>query len=728
MEPTMARRQVAYSFDHHGSATTAAIRGGKGASLEIMTGLGLPVPPGFTLDSGVCRAYTESVKGFKGAGFPVRVYGQIAREIEKLEKRTGLQFGDPDNPLLVSVRSGAQLSMPGMMDTILNVGIDPMDLGGLTRRGGKRFARNTRSRFERQYAAMLGHSITREEIPRNPYDQLYAAIYAVFDSWNSERAVLYRAENKIPNWWGTAVTVQAMVFGNIDQESCTGVVFSNNVATGEEGLYGEFLTKAQGEDVVSGIVTPRPIAEMREWNSDVYCQLENYVLQLAKLYNDVVDVEFTVEQGRLYILQSRAAKKSPLATATIAVRDVWSGKITTTEAVNQLSKHEVQQLSVSSFDIDPNNPPQLFGRGLAASPGVATGYVAFSSVAAQDYAKRGLNAILVRHATSPEDLSGMLAAKAVVTFSGGETCHAAVVARAQGLPAVVSVVNPPTISDGEVISVDGTTGTVYVGDLPFKETRRSKHVTIFLKWWRAMRGYKPVIKTEFFSQHFNLNQQLTDFYLSDVMALRTKCTPFAQAAADLRERVHNEVAEVMITYLSLVITREIRHVWNHLHKTLTEHELAIANAIETALQIRGCVSGSVPRFFSRYIEKHSIEEFTALVGHMVTLFGLNGWSSSYGGERWKMIAEAVFKFLTGEWSPTIFVDHAFDLRHNGGVMFNKHAMVDALTDEPRLSEQLTIKLAAPSPGGLFAQLTRMGKPTDEVCTLWHLCQSEGLLD
>jgi len=380
------------------------VLGGKGVGLVEMARLGAPVPPAFIVRTGVARAASQGQLPKK------RLAWHIERGMRALERQTGKQFGDKSNPLLVSVRSGAPVSMPGMMDTILNLGLTPENFNGLVQQFGSSVADDIRVRFVKMFHNVVYvvdkgkldqlfedieeradrkdvDVLVSAKIPVSPWKQLNEAIAAVHDSWNSERAKLYRQEHKIPDWWGTAVVVQAMVFGNRGEDSCSGVVFSRNVATGDDGLYGEFLVNSQGEDVVAGVRTPLPIARMQTWNPQIHGQLAEIVRQLEKHYNDVVDVEFTVEAGRLYILQCRVAKRTPEAALTIATHFVWEKRWTKGEALEKVSPKQISALSRPGFDEKALAEACVIGRGIPASPGAAGGMAVFSSEKAVALAK-----------------------------------------------------------------------------------------------------------------------------------------------------------------------------------------------------------------------------------------------------------------------------------------------------------------------------------------------------
>ena len=450
-----------------GDAGDKAALGGKGAALSSMTQANLPVPPGFTITTDACRSYQdESV-------FPDLMWAEVEEAIKRLEASTGKEFGSATNPLLVSVRSGAAVSMPGMMDTVLNLGINESARVGLAKvTGDDQFAWDSYRRFvtmfgeivlgvaperfegavnatlqnydcdapgnlpaealsglvERLKAIVYGQS--RHEVPDDPYEQLRLTVGAVFDSWSNKRAQDYRNLNGIPHNMGTAVNVQSMVFGNSGENSGTGVAFTRNPTTGEATLFGEFLPDAQGEDVVAGMRTPLPIAHMAEHFPDAYEQLIEIAKRLETHYGDMQDLEFTVENGKLWMLQTRSGKRTGRAAVKIAVDMAASGLINEQEAVLRVSADQLEQLLHPL--IDPSAEVEVIGIGLPASPGAVSGQIVLTADAAVDLAEAGTPVILVRHETNPDDFHGMVASRATLTARGGVTSHAAVVARGYG--------------------------------------------------------------------------------------------------------------------------------------------------------------------------------------------------------------------------------------------------------------------------------------------------------
>ena len=507
-----------------GSADDKNLLGGKGANLAEMSGLGLPVPPGFTLTTEVCTAYYDA-----GERYPDKLAGQVATALAEIEKTVGAKFGDHGNPLLVSVRSGAQASMPGMMDTVLNLGLNDQTVAGLAALSGNdRFAWDSYRRFIQMYSDVvlgidhyhfeelleihkerLGLQLDTEllagdlrnlvdqfkakvieevgeNFPQDVEDQLWGAIGAVFGSWQNARAVTYRRLNDIPASWGTGVNIQAMVFGNMGDDSATGVAFTRDPSTGDKRFFGEYLLNAQGEDVVAGIRTPRHLtaASRRAANDDkpsleevmpeVFSELEAIYQRLEAHYRDMQDIEFTVQKGSLYMLQTRAGKRTAEAAIKIAVEMANEGLLDREEAIQRVDPASLDQLLHPT--LDPDAERRVIGHGLPASPGAATGKVAFSADQAETLAGQGEDILLVRIETSPEDIHGMHAAKGILTARGGMTSHAAVVARGMGRPCVTGAgqlridyqsqsmqVGDVTIRTGDILTIDGGSGEVMLG-------------------------------------------------------------------------------------------------------------------------------------------------------------------------------------------------------------------------------------------------------------------------
>ncbi len=456
-----------YAFDHShevSAQTVRALLGGKGANIAVMTTeLGLAVPPGFTISTEACRAYLAG-------DWPNGLDDEIRAHVGRIETAVGRRFGGPGNPLLVSVRSGAPVSMPGMMDTILNLGLNDATTDGLASASGNdAFAADCRDRLETMYRDVVGVA----DVPVDPWEQLRGAIEAVFRSWNSERARAYREHEGIPDDLGTAVTVQAMVFGNRGETSASGVVFTRNPATGEPGLYGDIMFETQGEDVVAGTHTPEPIAVLDERLPTVADELRNHAEILERHYRDVCDIEFTIEEGRLWMLQVRIGKLSPQAALRIAIEMAEDDEfpLSRVEAVQRVA-HHLEDFPTTTAE--RSGRASLVATGMGASPGLISGKIATTPEAVVEMADEGQVVILVRRETSPDDVHGMARAAGVLTSTGGLASHAAVVARGWGIPAVVGAtavrVEDGTVSIGErqlgvgdVLTIDGGSGEIFIG-------------------------------------------------------------------------------------------------------------------------------------------------------------------------------------------------------------------------------------------------------------------------
>jgi pyruvate,orthophosphate dikinase len=503
-----------YDFSQ-GSKDDSDLLGGKGANLAEMTRMGLPVPPGFTITTKACQYYLEHGRE------PAELDAQVRRHLGALQDQMGKRLGDPEDPLLVSVRSGAKFSMPGMMDTVLNIGLTDASVRGLIARSGDaRFGWDSYRRLIQmfgstvlgieadQFGEQLAKAIeaagvaqeselepervqglvqqfkhivlaaTGREFPQDPRQQLDLAVRAVFQSWNSERAHIYRRQERIPDDLGTAVNVCAMVFGNLGADSGTGVAFTRDPATGRQGVYGDYLSNAQGEDVVAGIRNTLPLAELERLDEKSYGELLQIMTTLERHYLDLCDIEFTIERGKLWMLQTRVGKRTAGAAFRIAGQLLDEGLIDADEALSRVKGEHLVQLMFPQFD--PHAERTAIARGMAASPGAAVGKAAFDSAKAVEWADAGEPVILVRRETNPDDLRGMVAASGVLTSRGGKTSHAAVVARGMGRTCVVGVealrVDPKSrefvtvdgvrVAEGDVISIDGGTGEVFVGEVP----------------------------------------------------------------------------------------------------------------------------------------------------------------------------------------------------------------------------------------------------------------------
>ncbi|MBQ4571612.1 MAG: pyruvate, phosphate dikinase [Bacilli bacterium] len=524
-----------------GNATMRNLLGGKGANLAEMTGLGLPVPHGFTVTTEACTKYYED-----GKVLAQEVVDQIFAALKVVEEQQGKKFGDNANPLLVSVRSGARASMPGMMDTILNLGLNNVSVEGLAKlTNNPRFAYDSYRRFIQMFADVVMEidkanfeaimdarkeekgvkldteldaddlkgivekflvryaELKGEPFPQDPTEQLIEAVKAVFRSWDNPRANVYRRLNGIPYSWGTAVNVQSMVFGNMGPTSGTGVAFSRNPSTGENVLYGEYLFNAQGEDVVAGIRTPQPIAHLEQDNPAVYAQFKEVALKLEKHYRDMQDMEFTIENGKLFMLQTRNGKRTAQAALKIAIDLVKEGLITEQEAVLMVEPKSLDALLHKGFDQKALKAAKPITKGLAASPGAACGQAVFSAEVAKEWNAAGKKVVLVRMETSPEDIEGMIASQGILTGRGGMTSHAAVVARGMGTPCVAGAgeirvneeekyfeVNGVRYEEGAWISCDGSTGYVYGEAVATVDAEISGDFAVLMGWADKYRALK----------------------------------------------------------------------------------------------------------------------------------------------------------------------------------------------------------------------------------------------
>ena len=543
-----------YSFgsgETEGDATMRELLGGKGANLAEMSQIGLPVPPGFSISTEVCTYYYDHQRSY-----PDRLAAEVDAAITAVESKTGLTFADPENPLLLSVRSGSRASMPGMMDTVLNLGLNRDVVNGLAQKtGDKRFAWDSYRRFIQMYSdVVLGvdHGLFEDALehkkdargvyddvdltgddlealvseylaiveqetdapfPSSPWEQLWGAIGAVFDSWMNQRAITYRRLNNIPASWGTAVNVQSMVFGNMGDDCATGVAFTRNPSTGENMFYGEFLVNAQGEDVVAGIRTPRNLTRdermasgneelsMEEEMPEVFQQLAETRVILEKHYRDMQDIEFTIQQGRLYMLQTRNGKRTAEAALRMAVEMAEEGLISKDEAILRVDAASLDQLLHPT--LDKSAEKTMLTRGLPASPGAASGEVVLTADKAEERAAAGHSVILVRLETSPEDIHGMHAAAGILTARGGMTSHAAVVARGMGRACVCGAgdvridddeaqvhIGHQTVSAGDIITIDGGTGEVFLGAVPTIQPKLSGAFGTLISWADEARRMK----------------------------------------------------------------------------------------------------------------------------------------------------------------------------------------------------------------------------------------------
>ncbi|TVQ23453.1 MAG: pyruvate, phosphate dikinase, partial [Spirochaetaceae bacterium] len=514
-----------------GSKEMKALLGGKGANLAEMSSIGVPVPPGFTVTTEVCEKYYDNKRKV-----PKDVADEVDKNLARLETMMGKKLGQSDDPLLVSVRSGAAVSMPGMMDTVLNLGMNDKAVVGLaTKSGNERFAWDAYRRFINMYGDVVmgvGHEhfeealdkvkakkkveldtdldakdlqdvvtaykavykkYTKEDFPQDPKKQLWGAIDAVFGSWDSDRAISYRRLSGIKGLKGTAVNVQSMVFGNLGDSSGTGVCFSRDPSTGKKVFYGEYLMNAQGEDVVAGIRTPMPLKSLEKKDPKIYKQLVDVKDRLEDHYGDMQDMEFTIQEGTLYLLQTRNGKRTGAAAIKIAVDLVGEGKIDKKTAIGRVTPDQLDQVFHPQIDPKSKKTNKAVAKGLNASPGAAAGFVVFTAEDATAWRKDGKRVLLVRKETSPEDIEGMHAAEGILTSTGGMTSHAAVVARGMGKPCVAGCkgvvidkkklsVDGKTVKEGDHMTIDGTTGEVFIGEMTLQQPKISGELNTFLKW------------------------------------------------------------------------------------------------------------------------------------------------------------------------------------------------------------------------------------------------------
>ncbi len=721
-------KKVAFSFAEKGPQSKKDL-GGKGAGLVELVKLGARVPNGFTITTAVARAYAQE------GTMPKRVAFHLQQQVAQLEKASGRHFGGKVSftaiPLMVSVRSGAEVSMPGMMDTVLNLGLNWASTKAPARAVDARFAWDSYQRFLSMFSeVVLGiskevldscknlvlakHGVSQIEqlsvagltelcgrylglaekesgrpFPKSAWEQLNMAVEAVLRSWNNPRAQDYRRLNRISGNLGTAVNIQAMVMGNRDQNSGSGVAFSRNVVNGDSTteMWGEFLVGGQGEDVVAGVRKAPDIALMRQWNEAVYLELAELVATMERHRQRPVEIEFTVESGVLYILQVRDAKCTAVAAATVAVQFVWEKRWSKEQALAFVSQEAVASLKAPGFHplyLATAIRLKLVGRGLSASPGAAFGKVVTTSQAAVDAAARGEKVVLVRPDTSPDDLAGMIAAVAIVTFVGGATSHAAVVARGLAKPAVVSLDLEvgQKLMEGMEVSVDGS-GVVVRGEVEMAEQVNKKEVNIFLKWVaqeEAKNWPKPRLNFDYVEQSERVERLIADFYLSDAMAREAKGKVLESEARTLRNQVHSAVAERLAMYMATAVGGELSHC-----KKRSEHNGQLDDSFEQ-LRIHFGVdfndeSSWVRPLVTKRLRLLNTFDHVRFADLAQLCFNAVPWSPAYGGKKWGAIAQALLGFLNGTLSHSVFADHAFDLQHNGGSVFGKNQMVTGNRDE-----------------------------------------------
>ncbi|WP_027365432.1 pyruvate, phosphate dikinase [Desulfotruncus alcoholivorax] len=693
----MAGKKWVYAFEE-GRAEMKNLLGGKGANLAEMTYIGLPVPPGIIITTEACNQFY-----LENRQFPPGMEEQVREKIKLLEAKTGKEFGNAENPLLVSVRSGAPISMPGMMDTVLNLGLNDQTVEGLAAASGdRRFALDCYRRFLNMFGdVVLGiehakferaletqknkanvkfdSQLTAEDwqvvveeykkiikretgnpFPQDPIEQLFKAIYAVFNSWNTDRAIVYRKVNKIPEDLGTAVNIQAMAFGNLGNDCGTGVAFTRNPSTGVNELYGEYLINAQGEDVVAGIRTPQPIATLKDEMPEVYKQFVETCNLLEKHYRNMQDIEFTIERGKLFILQTRNGKRTAQAAIKIAVDMVNEGLITKEVAVTRVEPAHLDHLLHRR--IDPNAKLEIIAKGLPASPGAAAGKVVFEADEAEKMGQEGQKVVLVRTETTPDDIHGIVQAQGILTSRGGMTSHAAVVARGMGKPCVCGceairidyekeefTVNNLTVKKGDIISIDGATGQVILGEVPMIDPELSSEFQQLLEWADEIRrlGVRANADTpedaakarEFGAEGIGLTRTEHMFMAQDrlpivqEMILASSDAERDEALAKLLPMQEEDFYGILKAMESLPVT--IRLLDPPLHEFLPNAEELMVDI--TKLRLAGGDSKELAEKEDLLKKVRALSEFNPMLGHRGCRLGIT-FPSIYA-----MQARAIFQ-------------------------------------------------------------------------------------
>ncbi len=678
-----------------GDASMKDLLGGKGANLAEMTNLGVPVPPGFTISTEACVYYDKHGK------WPAGLSSEIKKNLARLEKVMGREFGDARRPLLVSVRSGARVSMPGMMDTVLNLGLNDESVEGLAREtGNDRFAWDSYRRFIQMYGNVvmgipheefekildkhkerkgveqdteldasdlkklvadykkLVKKVKRCDFPQDPKAQLEGAINAVFSSWNNERAIAYRKINNIPDDWGTAVNVQCMVFGNMGEDSATGVAFTRDPNTGEKRYFGEYLPNAQGEDVVAGIRTPHPISieqkklmkrnqpSLEEEMPGVYKELVKIFKKLERHYKDMQDIEFTIQQGKLYLLQTRTGKRTGMAAVRIAVDMVKERLINAETAVMRVTPEQLDQLLHPM--VDPNAKAVVLAKGLPASPGAAAGRIVFNSEDAVEWASKGESVILVRHETSPEDIEGMHAAQGVLTSTGGMTSHAAVVGRGMGKTCVVGCkdieidyaektmsVAERSFHEGDWITIDGSTGRVLEGKVPTVDAKTDENYEQLMQWadkfrklgvWTNADTPADAAKArKFGAEGIGLCRTEHMFFAEDRLPIVKEMVMNITDDAKRRECLEKLLPMQRKDFEGIFKAMEglpvtVRLLDPPLHEFLEKHHEVVAQLAE--LKAKGGSKKKIQELEEKLRKIESLEEFNPMLGHRGCRLGI----------------------------------------------------------------------------------------------------------
>ena len=778
-----AKKPLAYLFSSPDKDINVESVGNKGMRLREMTQLGMPVPAGFTIITDACRSFLKNGK------LPRELIRELQRYVRMLEIETKTKLGDPKDPLIVSVRSGAAVSMPGMMETILNVGLNPEIVSKMASRHTPRFAYDTYFRFLEMFAdvvmrieknalqqitsatrtLMTGQSLGSRKlraivqkfrktienkskiiIPDDPWEQLWLCVWAVCDSWNTARAYAYREQAHIPHTLGTAITVQKMVFGNLDNQSGSGVVFSRNTATGYPSMTGEIIMNVQGEDIVSGGATPHPIAMLWRRQPDTYRQLKAIVAKLEITYRDVMEIEFTIEHGALHLLQARSAALAPHAAARIGVDMVKAHVWSQDEALTRLNGftsilNPPSQLNTGQ--LETASKKGKVAQGIPASPGAVSGRIALTTSYAIKHAKTDGPIILCRSMTDPDDFPGMQVAAAIVTAQGGASSHAAVNARARGIPAIVgthglaitesSLVfmhDGTTLGNGSWISIDGSSGLIAQGKMDVVKNKQPTYVRTVLSWLETSNPpEKPRLDFELASNGTSphVSRLATDFYLLERMAsqLRLSPHPLRKKLEAYRFSFQEETATLLATYFILAVAGELRH--------------ARANDDDPEIKLSKKNRQTLAGLFKKYgIQKDSRNGTQEAVAHILCekplseaedflrtaalLFEQGEWPASYGDKPWARIARTVEKYLAGKMERTQFIDRCFNLQHNNGAAFDKRNMIrfcneclQRVLDTKRVAKSLTSLL--------FEGFDNHSRPSAAVRALYDEISAAGLL-
>lgn len=712
--------------------------GGKAAGLVRMTQMNLPIPPGFVVGTSVCRAYLQEGK------LPGRLAWQIRRGIKELEKRTGKQLGDSESPLLLAVRSGAAQSMPGMMETILNLGIDDAVRQRLSEENrDEQYGWKLYERFLRDWAtavagipakqidACLSDDVVSNcfylegrlntagfPVPKKPMEQLMVAVEAVCNSWNSERAVSYRRSFGISNNRGTAVTIQMMVLGNLDNTSGTGVVFSRDVNTGAKGVTGEYMCHVQGQDVVGGSSTPNDISLLAQSDPGSWKKLCGYMKRLEQEYRDVVDVEFTIESGRLWLLQCRGVKRPSLAAVQIASDLVQEGLWPSRKAIHEVA-HVLETTGINALQVErfaDTSGMIVIAQGIPASSGVVWGQVARTADELYQFKAEGKKVILLREETSPDDFDLMRQADAIVTARGGNTCHAAVVARSLAIPAVVGCglkVCFGTQIGGPDMAVDGKAGIVYQLS-PHTRPIVEKVVVLDHEAQRLVERAQnlkllPRINWSLTANTVDVDVEFVNFYVLLNLLRQELKTACREEVLQAWQKVRNSLADTFATYLALAIAAEIRHV------------IDCPKADQKAL---GWMRQRMPETansrnqWQQAVMELPVSDIPKFAKCAADLFeSTHGFRSGYGGKPWATIARTLYEGITGSTPVVVFVDRVFDLRHNGNRLFDKHHMVRSY--EPLLDELLALRaVCSGQPWDLLRQCRQCRRAASRGEWLW----------